>query len=108
MSRYAGVLRDSGGLARLTKIIEGAAHRDGSQADAAATHDQTPAPDLTLAEVEAANLREVSALIATAALRRTESRGCHRRSDAPETQTDARHSLARLHAGQITITWEEM
>jgi L-aspartate oxidase len=109
MSRYAGVLRDSDGLARLTKIIEGAAHRDGSRAgDAAAAHDQTPAPGLTLAEVEAANLREVSALIAAAALRRTESRGCHRRGDTPHTQTGARHTLARLHDGQITMTWEDM
>lgn len=109
MSRYAGVLRDSDGLARLTKIIEGAAYRDGSGArDADAGPGQTPAPDLILAEVEAGNLREVSALIAAAALRRTESRGCHRRSDTPGTQTEARHTLALLHDGQITMTWEEM
>ncbi|MBO0821408.1 MAG: FAD-binding protein, partial [Nocardiopsaceae bacterium] len=50
-----------------------------------------------LAEVEAANLREVSALIAAAALHRSESRGAHRRSDAPDTAPIARHTLVRYH-----------
>jgi L-aspartate oxidase len=98
MSRYAGVLRDADGLQRLTAIIRGASERDENEAEA---------PGLTLAEVEAVNLREVSGLIAAAALHRTESRGCHRRSDAPETAVSARHTLARLDGEQINVTLEE-
>ncbi|HEX6454793.1 MAG TPA: FAD-binding protein [Trebonia sp.] len=98
MSRYAGVLRDADGLEQLTAIIRGASERDGNGAEA---------PRLTLAEVEAVNLREVSALIAAAALHRTESRGCHRRSDAPETEVSARHTLARRDGEQINVTLEE-
>ena len=94
MSRYAGVMRDAAGLERLLQIIEGAP-RD-------------PDGPLTLAAVEAANLRAVSTLIATAALRRAESRGAHRRSDAPETAPAARHTLARRHGGTIDLDWEDL
>jgi aspartate oxidase len=45
--------------------------------------------------VEASNLRAVSMLIAAAALQRTESRGCHRRRDAPQTWARVRHTLMR-------------
>jgi succinate dehydrogenase/fumarate reductase flavoprotein subunit len=57
--------------------------------------------------VEAVNLREVSELIAVAALHRTESRGSHRRSDAPQTAVSARHTLARRDGEQINVTLEE-
>jgi aspartate oxidase len=57
--------------------------------------------------VEAANLHAVSALIAAAARRRTESRGCHRRRDAPRTAADARHTLARWDGVRIEVNWEE-
>jgi L-aspartate oxidase len=93
MSRYAGVMRDADGLERLAAVIEGTPGR--------------PATPLSLAAVEAANLHAVSELIATAALRRTESRGCHRRSDAPRTAPDARHTLLRRDGDQIRVTWEE-
>jgi aspartate oxidase len=92
MSRYAGVMRDREGLERLGKIIAGA---------------PAASAPLNLADVEAANLRTVSALIASAALRRAESRGCHRRSDAPKTAARARHTLARCDGGQIRLEWEE-
>jgi aspartate oxidase len=46
------------------------------------SHDES---GLDLAMTEAANLRAVSVLIASAARERTESRGCHRRRDAPRT-----------------------
>jgi succinate dehydrogenase/fumarate reductase flavoprotein subunit len=59
-----------------------------------------------LATAEATNLHVVSALIATAALRRTESRGSHRRGDAPATAARARHTLARLDGGNLDLTWE--
>ena len=45
--------------------------------------------------VEASNLRAVSMLIVAAALQRTESRGCHRRRDAPQTWARVRHTLMR-------------
>jgi L-aspartate oxidase len=92
MSRYAGVMRDRDGLQRLMKVLEGAPTGD--------------AP-LDLASVEAASLHTVSALIAAAALRRTESRGSHRRDDAPETARPARHTLARYDGGRIHLDWEE-
>jgi L-aspartate oxidase len=67
MSRYAGVLRDRDGLEHLLALLDAV----------------PPAAGLDLAAVEATNLHAVSALVAIAALARPESRGCHRRSDAP-------------------------
>ncbi|MGH3171434.1 MAG: L-aspartate oxidase, partial [Trebonia sp.] len=92
MSRYAGVLRDADGLARLIQIVDGAPRA---------------ASPLDLATVEATNLHTVSALIAAAALSRTESRGSHRRGDAPATAATARHTITRCHGDDIRVTWEE-
>jgi L-aspartate oxidase len=92
MSRYAGVMRDAEGLERLAAVIAATPGR--------------PATPLSLATVEAASLHAVSGLIATAALRRHESRGCHRRSDAPRTAPDARHTLLRRDGERINVTWE--
>jgi L-aspartate oxidase len=92
LSRYAGVMRDREGLQRLMKVLEGAPTGD--------------AP-FDLASVEAASLHTVSALIAASALHRTESRGSHRRGDAPETARSARHTLARCDGGRIHLDWEE-
>jgi L-aspartate oxidase len=128
MSRYAGVLRDAGGLERLTAIIAESRRRDSGRAtghaiatgasagasgaiarDASAETGQrgTRHPGTDLADVEAANLREVSALIAAAALHRAESRGCHRRSDASGTEPAGRHTLVRLDGGHIVVNLEE-
>jgi L-aspartate oxidase len=65
MSRLAGVQRDRAGLEELLRLL--------SSVPQSAT--------LDLATVEATSLHTVSTLVATAALARTESRGCHRRSD---------------------------
>jgi L-aspartate oxidase len=92
MSRYAGVMRDADGLRQLIEVL--AETRDHGE-------------ELSLATVEAANLRAVSELIAAAALRRAESRGAHRRSDAPATASAAQHTLARWDSGTIDITWED-
>ena len=70
MSRYAGVLRDRDGLEHLLTLLDAV----------------PPAAALDLATVEATNLHAVSALVTVAALARAESRGCHRRSDAPRTR----------------------
>ena len=68
MSRHAGVVRDHEGLESLRQTL--------AQARPAAGR-----PDL--ATVEATNLHVVSVLVTTAALARTESRGCHLWRDAP-------------------------
>jgi L-aspartate oxidase len=52
--------------------------------------------------VETTNLHAVSTLTATAALYRTESRGCHRRFDHPDPRPEwRRHQLLRLLDGEI-------
>ena len=69
MSRHAGVLRDRRGLEELLRLTGSAPASAGL---------------LDLATVEATNLHTVSALVASAALARTRSRGCHRRGDLTE------------------------
>src|SRR5450755_322334 len=90
MSRYAGVLRDKTGLEHLLQLL-------------AATEPAVTRP-LDLATVEAINLHTVRVLVATAALARTESRGCHRRSDAPWTRPGpARRIGIRARDGEIEV-----
>lgn len=69
LSRWAGPLREPAGLAELASLL-----------DAAMT---VSAPN-DLAQLEATNLHTVSWLITQGASIRQESRGCHRRLDAPE------------------------
>ena len=69
MSRHAGVLRDRRGLEELLRLLGRAPASAGV---------------LDLATGEATNLHAVSALVASAALARARSRGCHRRSDVTE------------------------
>jgi L-aspartate oxidase len=87
MSRHAGVARDREGLERLRLAL--------GQAGPAG-------PRLDLAAAEAANLHAVSVLVATAALARTESRGCHRWRDAPLAAPHgrARHTALRADPDQ--------
>jgi L-aspartate oxidase len=87
MSRHAGVARDHEGLEGLRQTL--------AQARPAAGR-------LDLATAEATSLHVVSVLVTTAALARTESRGCHRWRDAPLAGTGgrARHTLVRAEAGQ--------
>jgi L-aspartate oxidase len=93
MSRYAGVMRDADGLNELLQVI----------ADAGAVSGV-----LELEAVEAANLRTVSLLIAAGALRRAESRGCHRRRDATETAAAPWHTLARWDGQELVVTEEAL
>jgi aspartate oxidase len=49
---------------------------------------------LDLATLEATNLHTASLLVASAALMREESRGCHRRSDFSETSEAWSHEIS--------------
>lgn len=84
-TRFAGVLRDDGGLAQLTEALAGLPQVD------------SPA---TPADVETTNLHTAATLVAMAARLRTESRGCHRRSDHPAPQAGCgRHLTMVMAAG---------
>ena len=69
MSRWAGPLRDAEGLTAMAALLDQAKKVSGPG-------------DLPM--LEATNLHTVSWLIVRGALLRNESRGCHRRLDAPE------------------------
>ncbi|WP_241037559.1 L-aspartate oxidase [Blastococcus litoris] len=74
-TRNAGVVRDAAGLAELAGLLC-AAPRVGADAV------------LDVTAVETTALHTVATLLAAAAGARTESRGCHRRLDAPETRPE--------------------
>ena len=83
MSRLAGSQRDRAVLEELVEL-------SGSAPGEAR---------LDLATVEATSLHTVSALVAEAALRRTESRGCHRRGDTvPSTSAPSTTASASTEA----------
>jgi L-aspartate oxidase len=111
MSRYAGVMRDADGLAELLRVIGEAGDIPGSNAPMAATQAGESVNEqagLELDALEALNLRTVSLLIAAGALRRAESRGCHRRRDAAETAATPWHTLARWGGQKLVVTEEEL
>jgi L-aspartate oxidase len=88
MSTYAGVLRDRDGLEALLETL------DTTVAGAGV--------DIDVATLEATNLNAVSVLVASAALLREESRGCHRRSDFSETSDAWSHSITmRVIDGEV-------
>jgi L-aspartate oxidase len=81
------VLRDRAGLERLQQTLGQAPCATGA---------------LDLATVEATSLHAVSVLVTTAALARTESRGCHRwRGTRPVISAErASHTLLSVTGGQ--------
>jgi L-aspartate oxidase len=88
MSTYAGVLRDRDGLETLLETLN--------------TTVAGGRGDIDLATVEATNLHTASVLVASAALLREESRGCHRRSDFNETSDAWSHAITmRLVDGEV-------
>ncbi len=107
MSRYAGVMRDGDGLARLLEVIAETG-APCSLGPATAREGADEPGSLDLESVEAANLRAVSMLIAVGARRRAESRGCHRRRDAAGTATAPWHTLARWDGHRLMVTKEEL
>lgn len=106
MSRYAGVMRDADGLSELLQVITDAGPALG-RGEAGRVRAEV-AEVLELEVVEAANLRTVSLLIAAGALRRAESRGCHRRRDATETAAAPWHTLARWDGQELMVTKEAL
>jgi L-aspartate oxidase len=127
MSRWAGVSRDREGLSELVRVISGAsggiegaaggtdlklgagAVRAGRETgagpeSAGSVRDE----DLDLDSVEAANLRVVSGLIAAGAVRRAESRGCHRRRDAAWTAERPWHTVLRWDGQELMVAEEEL
>ena len=95
-SRYAGVARDAEGLTRLAGCSPPSRGRGRRPLD--------------LATVETTALHTVATVLAAAARTRTESRGCHRRSDAPETRPEWRLRLVhriddagRVHTRTVPV-----
>lgn len=91
MSHAGGLLRSPDGLTGVLGLLAGLAGP------------RSPGTPATLAEIEVANLHLVATGIATAALARRESRGCHRRADAPGTSAKwAGRLRLRLDAGKFS------
>lgn len=72
MSRFVGVVRDEQSLAAAADVLDTVAAKI------------APSDAPTRAAWEATNVLTVAAAVVAAATARTESRGCHRRSDFPE------------------------
>jgi aspartate oxidase len=90
MSRDFGVMRDP---AKMKSAI--------AELDSLAVPGTEP---LSRQTIEAANLLTIATAVAKAAMQRTESRGCHRRTDyAGPVPAWERHIDVRLHDGGIRI-----
>ena len=108
MSRWAGVSRDREGLSQLVRLISGERETGAGIEAAGSVRDEDWDFDLDLGAVEAANLRVVSGLIAAGALRRAESRGCHRRRDATGTAERPWHTVLRWDGQELVVAEEEL
>jgi L-aspartate oxidase len=108
MSRYAGVMRDAEGLTELLRVIGASPSSIAQQAATGAAKSVDEPEGLDLEAVEAANLRTVSLLIAAGALRRAESRGCHRRRDATGAAAAPWHTLARWDGQRLVVSEEAL
>jgi L-aspartate oxidase len=92
MGRYASVVRDEDGLHALIEALRAA----------------SPAPMRGRAAFEDAALTAAAHAVAAAAWERTESRGCHHRSDHPEADpARGLSSTVRLRGGRVTVDQPE-
>jgi L-aspartate oxidase len=108
MSRWAGVSRDREGLSQLVRLISGERETGAGTEAAGSVRDEDWDFDPDLGALEAANLRVVSGLIAAGALRRAESRGCHRRRDATGTAERPWHTVLRWDGQELVVAEEEL
>ena len=108
MSRWAGVSRDREGLGELVRVVGAGWETRGVGESPGSVRDEDLGVDLDLEAVEAANLRVVSGLIAAGALRRAESRGCHRRRDVPGTAERPWHTVLRWDGQELVVDEEEL
>ncbi|WP_039797227.1 L-aspartate oxidase [Nocardia araoensis] len=83
MTTHASVVRDRAGLAEALKRLD----------DAVTRRDTRTAVTRPIAGIEDAALTLAARALLLAALARTESRGCHTRSDHPDAVPGLRHSL---------------
>ena len=81
MSRFVGVVRDDVSLAAAADVL----------ATVAGKVDGAGVP--TRSAWEATNVLTMAAAVVVAATARTESRGCHRRADFPESRDEWRRHL---------------
>jgi L-aspartate oxidase len=79
MWTYAGLLRDSGGLESMQRVLKAL--------------QETMPRGLSRRYLEARNLHAIATMIVLSALGRRESRGAHFRNDYPEHDAIARHSV---------------
>jgi len=108
MSRWAGVLRDREELGELVRLVATGWETGAAGESPGTVRDEGGGLDLDLEAVEAANLRVVSGLIAVGALRRAESRGCHRRRDAAGTAERPWHTVLRWDGQELVVSEEEL
>ncbi len=88
MSRDASVVRDRAGLTRLADLLASA----------------TPQDATTRVRFEDAALTVTADAVVAAAVERTESRGCHHRSDHPNTDdAQARSTVVRFVDGRVVV-----
>jgi L-aspartate oxidase len=92
MAVGAGVLRDGGGLRRVSAEVGSVA------AAAAAAVERLPPGRASVAARELVNLCEVARVLVAAATERTESRGTHARVDHPDADDGQRHRLVATGA----------
>lgn len=93
MSRYVGVLRTPEGLSKAASILRTLASN--------AAADVVP----TRKAFEATNMLTIATAVVEAAQMRTESRGCHRRTDYEEPQKNWEHHLmCRIVDGEMLVT----
>ena len=92
MSRHVGVHRDAESLAAASAVLDAVA----GKAD--------PAGPMSRVAWESTNLLTVASAVVLAAATRSESRGCHRRTDHPEPVDDwLRHLDVRLIDGRLEV-----
>jgi L-aspartate oxidase len=87
MTRYASVVRDGDGLERLAKELDTA----------------TPRVLRSRTDFEDVALTAAAGAVAVAALARTESRGCHHRSDFTEPDPAQAHSVPLMREAQRPV-----